>query len=116
MTPDLIQQFHENAKDHFDIDYADKDSVRKGNEAIETLFEIADKLKRGGNTHQLIALLEVGKNKEDLWAAHILLERLNAEGETANKALNVIERYANSDSLSAYGEKLWLEQWQRTRK
>jgi hypothetical protein len=87
MTLDLIQQFQQNAKIHFEVDYADKTSVKNGNKAAKKLYEIAEELKTNGNANQLIELLEVGKNKADLWTAHILLERLNAEGEPANKAL-----------------------------
>jgi hypothetical protein len=116
MKEDLIEQFKENATVHFNIDYADKKSVKAGNKAVDHRFQIAGKLKDAGRFNEFAALLTCKEYRVNVWAAHILLERLNAAGSTAEQALSVITELANADDINSHGEKLWLEQWQAKQK
>ena len=116
MIENLLEQFKQNAKIHFDIDYANKASVKKGNKAVEKLFKLAQKFNDNGQVNQFAELLNDNNNKVDLWTAHILLERLNAENVLAERALKVIENYAGLSDVESYGEKLWLEQWLKSKK
>jgi hypothetical protein len=111
MIENLLEQFKENTKIHYDINYSEKASVRKGNKAVDKLFELAEKIKDNGQISEFAELLNDNQNKVDLWTAHILLERLKVKNGVAVKALDVIKSYANSDNANGYGEKLWLEQW-----
>jgi len=111
LSDNLIQQFKNHAKTHLKIDYANKKSVKEGNKAVNKMFDIAQKIFSKGQMDEFIELLTVKDNKIDLWTAHILLERLNAQGNTAQNALAVIKGYASLDTPDSFGEKLWLEHW-----
>jgi hypothetical protein len=111
MKEDLIEQFKENAKVHFNIDYGNKKSVKAGNKAVDRMFEIAQKLNDSGHFNEFAALLSCEEDRVNVWTAHMLLERLNATGSIAEEALSVITELANSDDINSFGEKLWLEHW-----
>ncbi|MBE7170321.1 MAG: hypothetical protein INR73_07010 [Williamsia sp.] len=113
MTNNLIEQFKENAKIHFDIDYTDMRSVRRGNKAAYKLFELAEKLKDHNQINEFAELLHDNHHKVDLWTAHILLERVKVKDVLAEKALEIIRLYANAEDVNAYGEKFWLQEWSK---
>lgn len=116
MDTDFIEQFYQCTKIHYEIDYADPSSVKKGNLAAKKLSYRAGNLKVNGQTNQLVDLLEVKDYKIDLWVAHILLEKFQLSEDFNKKAIRVIENYAASNDRNAYGEKIWLEQWKKQKR
>ena len=109
----LVEKYKNYAKVHFEVDYGDKKSVKKGNQAARDMRRIAyeinelymDKIER------FAELLSEGAYKKDIWVAHHILECMNYSREIEKKALNVIEKYSMGDSAEALGNKMWLKDW-----
>ena len=112
----LIAQYKQSAETHSQIDYANKNSVKRGNKAAEKMREIALLAKYDETlADELISLLYL-HHPASLWAAHHTLELLPHSEEIECRALEVIQREIGSSGLNSYGEKIWLDEYKKSKK
>ncbi len=109
----LIEKYKEYARIHYAIDFLDRTSVRKGNRAAKQMLLIVERIDKDfeNGVDVFAHLLTERQHKIDCWAAFDLMERMRINKQQQQKALEVIERYAQSDEIDAYGIKLWLRNW-----
>ena len=96
-------------------DYADKASVKRHNNSVRKMYKIVETIGKGKTEvtiEQFSELLEVTKQRTNLWAAVQLLERVSVNNETKEKALAIIRKAAAGDSAEAMGFQFWLNDWQ----
>ncbi|MEI2339073.1 hypothetical protein FA002_14415 [Priestia megaterium] len=109
----LVDLYQKSAKIHYEIDYRDKKSVKKGNRAAEDMKKIAQliHLYYPGMLFEFATLLTNPTYRIDLWAAHHVLEIMSYSPMLEDNALSVIERYADENDFTALGNRMWLDQW-----
>ena len=107
----LLEQYRKYALIHYQVVLGDKASVKKGNRAANQLIKIAEQIDRefANGAEAFSALLNERGYKIDCWAAFHLIERIKSNKQQQQKALAVIESYAQSDDIDAPGIKLWLK-------
>jgi hypothetical protein len=113
----LIEHYKEYAKIHFEIDYSDMKSVRRGNKAVNEMIRIACIININYLEHiEIFALmLNDQTHKLDIWVAHHILENMLYTDNIGKLALSVVERYAREDSVEGLGNRMWLRQWGKTK-
>lgn len=111
----LINEYIENAKIQLNIEYGDKNSVKRGNKAIEKMIKISKKINVEFSERiiDFSKLLEMKEDRIDIWVAHHLLENMNYTKEIERKAISVIERYSKEDSIEGLGNRMWLAKWNK---
>ena len=107
----LIDRYRRLAATHAAQDYADRASVLAANHAADEMRSVALEVARAGPeaVRQFAALLE--EPEPGGWAAHHLVEQMEAEPELVSRALALIERRSRGDSATALGERMWLQAW-----
>jgi hypothetical protein len=104
----LITDYKKLSKIHSEIDYADKNSVRKGNKTVDKMISIAEKInKNPSGIFEFRKLLNDTDDHISLWASHHILEYMDYSNQDESTALKHIKRAAKNE----YGEKIWLEEW-----
>ncbi|WP_339622862.1 hypothetical protein [uncultured Winogradskyella sp.] len=94
-----------------ETDYADKKSVRKNNSSVNEMYKIIELISKNDNgieIQKFAELLTVEENRTNLWVATHMLEKLNVDKKTEQKALKIIKRVANGNGTEAIGYKSWL--------
>ncbi|QDO94254.1 hypothetical protein FNB79_09815 [Formosa sediminum] len=94
-----------------ETDYTDKKSVRKNNSSVNEMYKIIELISKNDNSFEILKfaeLLTVNENRTNLWVATHMLERLNVDKKTEQKALKIIKRVANENGTEAIGYKNWL--------
>ncbi len=111
----LLEKYRQNTRIHYAMVFGDKASVSKGNRAASQMLRITQQIDKefSGGAETFTGLLEERDDKIDCWAAFHLIERMNVSQQQQQKALAVIERYAQSDDIDAAGIKLWLKEWNK---
>ena len=114
MTPELLDEYVKLARRHNEPNDGSKGWVRRVNRAAKRMQAIADSLLLAPDPDVVgfASLLESQEERARTWAAHHLLdvaERL--EPSLVERALAIIEASAAGDSLNAFGERMWLDDW-----
>ena len=114
----LIDKYLECAKIHYDIDYADKSSVKRGNKAVTTMIGIAKIIneKYPERIEDLSTLLNTTSNRVDIWVAHHILEHMNYSNILEKRALAVIKKYSKENTANGLGNRMWLDEWKKKKK
>jgi hypothetical protein len=89
-----------------ETDYADKKSVRKNNSAVNEMCKILESISESENQtdiQKFAKLLNVEENRTNLWVATQMLEKLNVDKRTEQKALKIIKNVANGSETKAMG-------------
>ncbi len=98
-----------------ETDYADKKSVRKNNSSINEMYKILESISESKNQtdiQKFAELLNVEENRTNLWVATQMLEKLNVDKKTEQKALKIIKNVANGNGTEAMGFQSWLSEYQ----
>lgn len=110
---ELVNEYLECIRITSIIDYGDKSSVRKNNKAVDRMIKISKYISV--NYHSRIEdfaeLLQREDMDIDLWVAHHILENMDYPPELEDKALDVIIKSSNEDSVEGLGNRMWLETW-----
>ena len=114
---DLIEEYKKMAKICHNIDYQDKKSVANNNKAVHRMYKIIDTIKLEFSTagvDEFAKLLDDQDNRADLWAAVQMLEKMEVDSTTEQKALKIIEIEARESMgmdywLKTYKEKKGIE-------
>ena len=89
--------------------YNDKSSVKEHNNAVDRMrVIITDINKMGQSSIKYFAEL-LDDPTASKWLAHQLVDIDTISEELHTKCISVIRKLAEEDSVSGYGEKLWLE-------
>ena len=106
-----MNDYRRHATVHASVEYGDKASVRRGNAAADAMRAIAQTIAGSGKP----AVLQFATFLDDPvvsgWAAHHLIEVMNAEPTLVQRAVAVIEERSQGDDVIALGERTWLEAW-----
>jgi hypothetical protein len=110
-SPTWINDYRRHATRHAATDYADQTSVREGNQAADSMLKIAREVAQSGEDaiRRFASLLDDPATSG--WAAHHLLECMDAEPALVERALAVIEARSRGDGVAALGERMWLQAW-----
>ena len=111
---ELIEKYQQQTVICFNVDYGSGKSVKANNKAVDTMYKIvADINKNFGidGLNQFATLLTKSDNKTNLWVATQLLERTKPNETIINKAISVVQAYANSENPDAFIYKDWLKNW-----
>ena len=119
MTLDeLIEEYRSLPQFCDNIDYGDKQAVKKNNKSVDRMDKIVetirDKFKEDG-LNKLKTLLDIEEHKTNLWIATHLLEKVNVDKETEEKSLEIIKRISSTNELMELGFRSWLEEYERKR-
>ena len=98
-----------------ETDYADKKSVRKNNSVVKEMYKIMELISESENQIEIqnfAELLNIKENRTNLWVATQMLEKLNANQKTEQKALKIIKNIANGNGTEAIGFQSWLSEYQ----
>lgn len=112
----LIQEYLELTKICASTDYGDKKSVRLHNKSVDRMYEIAEKIGYEQTTETIddfANLLDITDNKTNVWTAVHILERVPADKTIEAKALKIITKQADGDSVDAMGFKIWLDNYKK---
>lgn len=114
----LVEEYKECAKIHYNIDYTDKNSVKHGHNAARTMIDIARTInnKYSERIEEFSKLLYDKNYKINIWAAHHILEHMNYTHDLECSALSIIKKYAKKNTIEGLGNKMWLEQWTKNKK
>lgn len=114
----LLEEYKECAKIHNDIDYADKSSVKKGNNAVVNMISIAKTINNvySERIEEFSILLNDDKDKIDIWVAHHILEYMNYTENIQYRAISVIKKYSKENTTDGLGNRMWLKEWQKNKK
>jgi hypothetical protein len=98
-----------------ETDYTDKKSVRKNNSAVNEMYKIMELISESKNQIEIqnfAELLTVEENRTNLWVATQMLEKLNVNQKTEQKALKTIKNIAKGNGTEAIGFQSWLSEYQ----
>lgn len=114
----LIDEYKECAHVHYNIDYADENSVICGNNAVKTMIDIAKSINNmyPEKIEEFSFLLFNDKDEIDIWVAHHILEYMNYTSAMEHKALSIIKKYARKNTIEGLGNRMWLKEWQKNKK
>ena len=106
-----MDDYRRHATAHAAMEYGDKASVRRGNDAADAMRAMAHEIAGLGRgaVRQFAALLDEPVTSG--WAAHHLIELMAAEPILVQRALSVIEVRSRGDDATALGERMWLQAW-----
>jgi hypothetical protein len=92
-------------------DYSDKKSVRANNKAVKRMYEIVGLISNSDSAKfEFSKLLDIKDYKIDLWAATHMIEKLNPDLTTKQKALSIIKEVAKGEDSLAFGYQMWLKE------
>lgn len=111
MTIDkLIEEYKEMTSICNQIDYSYKKAVNKNNKAVDKMYQIVNTINSefGENGfREFSKLIDITKDKTNLWASVHMLEKMQVDNLIEQKALEIIKEEAK-DSI---GMEYWLKQY-----
>lgn len=111
---DLIEDYKRQTKICSEIDYSDKNSVKKNNKAVNRMYQIVELISESNKQSEIeefSKLLNDQENRTNLWSAVHLLEKLNFDKKTEKEALKIIEKAAKGNTSEAIGFQYWLKEY-----
>ena len=113
----LLERYKELAHVHASTDYGDSRSVERANNAADEMAVICRKISLSGarGLNSFTTLLDEPAARTQLWAAHHILEHADYSEPLGRRALEIIRRYSEGSDADAYGERLWLKDWEAKR-
>jgi|SRR5687767_348151 len=115
---ELLSRYQELAGIHASTDYGDSRSVIRASDAVNKMISISRDVSLMGEAglKAFATLLGVSTNKANLWAAHHILEYMSFSKSLEQRALGIIRENAKGESPDAFGEQLWLKDWEEKHK
>ncbi len=112
---ELIKEYKEQAIICSKIDYSDKKSVNANNDAIKRMYEIVNFINSKfdvDGTGEFSRLIDIKDHDVNVWSATHLLEIMNPDRDTKEKALSVIREVARRDDTKGLGFRHWLKDYE----
>ena len=110
----LIDEYKEMAQICYHIDYSNKKSVKNNNKAVDRMYQIVNIINSdfgGDGINEFKKLIYYKENKTDLWAAVHMLEKMEIDKATMQKALTIIKQEAKQ----SVGLEYWLKAYEKNR-
>jgi hypothetical protein len=112
---EMLERYRMLAHVHAATDYANRGSVKKANAAVDGMIEISQGLSLlGPEALEAFAPL-LDEPQVQIWAAHHILEHANPSEQLQQRAQAVIRSHADGSGPDAFGERLWLKEWEANR-
>ncbi len=111
---DLKERYIKLTKICAETDYTDQKSVRKNNSAVNEMYKILESISESEDqayVQKFAELLNFEENRTNLWTATQMLEKLNVDQRTEQKALKIIRNVANGNGTEAMGFQSWLSEY-----
>ena len=105
LMSDLLEDYIACVRITQSTDYADRNSVRRHNRAVDRMYRIVELAEQQGQVNHLATLLDDPVSAR--WLAHQLVERTTIDEETQDRCFRIVEGLATTE----VGEQLWLRQW-----
>jgi hypothetical protein len=112
---ELIDEYKQMTSICHNIDYADKKSVKLNNKSVTRMYQIVDKIKTEFGDNGIIEfakLIDIKKDRTDIWASVQMLEKMTVDKATEAKALTIIKQEAKQ----SLGMEYWLKSYQDKKK
>ena len=109
--PELLAEYKTLPAQCANTNYADADSIKAHNKAVRRMQRLAERIAQSYDlegAYALAELLEVTEDGTAEWAAQHLLENFDVDETIGERALAVMEKAAEGDSVEAMGRKAWL--------
>ena len=110
---DLVTQYVEQSKftNLSRCDYSDSMKVARSNRAATQMRKIAISIEKKYPEMKNRFMMLLSNPNLQCVVAHHMLEVMNYDMGDQKKALNVIEKNAQGDDISALGNRMWLKDW-----
>ena len=112
----LIEEYLDLTKTCALTDYGNKKSVRQHNKSVDRMYEIAEKIGYEQTTETIddfAKLLDFADNNTNIWTAVHILERIPVDKTIEEKALTIIKKQADGDTVEAMGFRIWLDNYKK---
>lgn len=115
---DLLNEYKDCVRINVNIDYGNKNAVRKANKAVDRMIKISRLIseKYSSRIYDFAQLLNEKEGRIDIWVAHHILENMVYTSDLELRALNVIIEHSKEDSINGLGNQMWLEDWYKKKK
>ncbi len=112
---DYLDEYRRLATIHKTVDFGDMKSVRKGNRAIETMSQIAQKISADfpNGLDEFSQLLDNSETEIKYYVAFDLLNYLKPQLIVETKALEMIKQRAKNENHIGY--QFWLKDWEKNK-
>jgi hypothetical protein len=110
---ELLDDYKKMAQICYNIDNSDKNSVKNNNRAVSRMYQIVNTIKTEFGEAGVCAfaeLMDFKENRTDLWAAVQMLEKMQVDTATEQKALIIIKQEARQSLGMDYWLKTYKEQ------
>ena len=93
------------------VDYADRQSVKRRNKAVDGMYRFVRSIARDGPgaIDEIAQLLDEPSSAK--WLAHHLVECAELLKSTEDKCFAIIEGLAKNNGPEGMGEEIWLKEW-----
>lgn len=110
---DLVDEYKKCLEQISVVDYGNKNSVKKANRTVGRMIQISKDIsaKWPERINDFADLMNSNKFRIDGWVAHHLLENMKYTPELEARAIEVITRYSEEDTVEGLGNRMWLSQW-----
>jgi hypothetical protein len=112
-TSQLIQEYVDLAVFHGSANSLGSVEVETLNKAAKRMLKIAEKVSGLSGTQEFSKLLEHPNFSVRSWAAFNLIERMDSDQTVIDRALAVIRKVAKSETVTAIGAELWLQNYEQ---
>jgi hypothetical protein len=112
---DLIEEYEKMVQICNRINYSDKKSVKNNNKAVKRMYQIVNIIKEefGKNgIYEFGKLLDNNDERTKIWASVQMLEKMDVDSITEQKALIIIKK----EALQSVGMEYWLKSYQEKKK
>ncbi|ALT00050.1 hypothetical protein [Lacimicrobium alkaliphilum] len=103
-----IQRFLELARVHPTTDYGNSTSVNAGNQAADSMRELALKFVESGRADDLLSLLS--DRYAAPWVAYNLAEITQIPEEQKRHCISFIQHIADGSNIESVGAEIWLRE------
>ncbi len=113
--PELINEYKDKVIICSNTNYSDKQSVHIHNEAAKRQYEVVNLISTKFGVkgiEEFVKLLDMKDFNLNISVAVQLLEKMNPDKGTKEKALNIIREAAKGDGVRGLGLKNWLKNYE----
>ena len=103
-----INDFLKYADIHASTDYENRTSVKAGNQAADSMKDIANRIAALGRAEELLKLLS--NEVAGAWVAYTLADSLQLNKSQKKRCIKHIQNIAAGGGLDSMGAEMWLKE------
>jgi len=110
---ELLDDYKKMAEICYKIDNSDKNSVKNNNRAVSRMYQIVNTIKINfgeAGVCEFAGLMDIKDSRTDIWVAVQMLEKMQVDTATEQKALIIIKQEARQSLGMDYWLKTYKEQ------